>query len=372
MKFTTYSDEVITDKQIRIAVPSMIIGVGVLSLPGGIASATMGADGWVSLVIAGVSQMFIIYIMAKVASSFPKQSFLAFTSKLVSKPVAVILTLLFAIFYTGVAAYDLRMLGHTSEQYLFNHTPVEIVTLTFLLVVIYAVSGSRAGIMRLNILFLPTIFVALFIVLVLSIKFIDPSNVLPMFKTDIKGYWDGIRTSALSYIGVSIVLFYTAFVDKPKNIPKASVVGMIVPIIVYILVYLACILVFGQSATSHLLFPTVDLAKRLDLPGGILERMEAIFFTVWTLGVFTTAIMAFDIALLALQSLFKRIKKIHLIFMLSPILYYISMIPKNTSEIVLYGDYLASFLYIYGYVVAILLFIVLKARKGKTNEKKNP
>ena len=371
MKFHTYSDEMITYKQIRIAVPSMIIGVGVLSLPRGIASATLGADGWIPLVITGAMQMIIIYLMAKLASNFPKQTFLSYASKLVSKPVATILTLLFALFFIGVAAYDIRMLGHTSEQYLFTNTPVEVVTLTFLLVVIYAVAGSRAAIFRLNMVFLPIILIVLLVVLLLSFKFINFSNVLPVFETDLKGYWNGIRTSALSYIGVSIILFYTAFVDKPKKVPKAAAIGMCIPIIVYILVYVICILVFGQLATSHLLFPTVDLAKRVDLSGGILERMEAIFFTVWTLGVFTTAVMSFDMVILALQSIFRKMKKIHLVFILSPIMYYISMVPKNTNQIVVYGDYLATYLYIYGYIVTIGLIIIAKVRKGKSNEKRN-
>src|SRR5690625_3693706 len=145
MKFL-YSNETISDKELKIAIPSMIIGVGVLSLPSGIASVTVGSDGWIALLIAGILQMGVIWLMAKVASSFPKQSFLSYSAKLVSKPVAVVFTFTFAVYYICVTAYDIRMLGHISEQYLFKKTPVEVVMLAFLLVVVYAVSGSRVGI----------------------------------------------------------------------------------------------------------------------------------------------------------------------------------------------------------------------------------
>lgn len=369
MKFF-YNNDSISEKELKIAIPSMIIGVGVLSLPSGIASVTIGSDGWISILIAGLLQIVVVWMIAKVASRFPGQGFLAYTSKLISKPVAVIFTFIFAVFFICVTAYDIRMLGHTSEQYLFKNTPVEVVMLAFLLVVVYAVSGSRAGLFRLNLLFLPVIIVLAVILFLLSLKIMDVSNLQPAFQTDINGHLKGIYTSALSYIGISIVFFYTSFVSNPKNVPKVSIIGVTIPVIIYILVFLNCILVFGQIGTSHLLFPTVDLAKRIDLPGGMLERTEALFFTVWTMGVFTTAIMAFDVAIIALQSVFKQLKKMHIILFLSPLIYFIGALPKNTTQIILFGDYIATSMYIYGYTLAVLLFIIVKIRKGKTNEKK--
>src|SRR5699024_10733323 len=114
----------------------------------------------------------------------------------------------------------------------------------FLLVVVYAVSGSRVGIFRLNILFLPIILIVAIVVFLLSSKIMDISNLRPAFQTDIKGHMHGLYTSALSYIGISIILFYTSFVENPKNIPKVSIIGVTVPVVLYIVVYLNCILVF--------------------------------------------------------------------------------------------------------------------------------
>lgn len=202
-----YNNDTISAKELKIAIPSMIIGVGILSLPSGIASVTVGSDGWLSLLLAGLLQLGAIWLIAKVASNYPKQNFLTYTSKLLSKPVGIICTFLYAVIFTCVTAYDIRMLGHISEQYLFKNTPVEAVMLAFLLVVVYAVAGSRAGIFRLNILFFPIIIFVAIAVFALSFPLMDFSNLKPSFQTGIKGHLEGIYTSALSYIGVSIVFF---------------------------------------------------------------------------------------------------------------------------------------------------------------------
>ncbi|MFC5464289.1 GerAB/ArcD/ProY family transporter [Lederbergia graminis] len=367
MKSFEYGDEIISSKEFMIALPSMVIGVGVLSLPRDIASNTIGSDGWVALIVSGGISLVMIWLMAKLAAKFPRQSFFSYASIIVSKPIAMFISFLFGISYLFVLAYDIRVLGHTSQQYLFDETPVEIITLIFLFVVVYAVSGSRAAIFRLNVLFLPIIlFIALF-VLTANFKWLDFSNLMPAFNTDLKGHLKAIHASSLSYIGMSIVFFYIAFVDKPKKAPKLAMIGMVIPVGLYILVYSICLLVFGHTATSHLLYPTLDLAKRIELPGGILERVEAVFFVIWTMSVFTTAVMSFDIAILALNSIFKRIKKMQLIFILSPLCYYIGLIPKNTIQLNVFGNILGTYMISFVFIITISLSIIAKIRRVKSN-----
>ncbi|PAV27822.1 spore gernimation protein [Virgibacillus profundi] len=371
MRSFEYGDEKIGGKEIMIAIPSMVIGVGILSLPRSISVDTIGSDGWIVLVIGGLISVLMVWLMAKLASGFPHQSFFSYASTIVSKPVAIVLTFLFAILFISVAAYDIRTLGHISQQYLFDHTPVEVVTLSFLLVVVYAVAGSRAGLFRLNMLFLPIIIFIIAIVLVMNLKWLDLTNLLPVFQTDVKGYLKGIHTSSLSYMGISIVLFYIAFVDQPKKAPKMVVLGMSIPIVMYVLIYLTCLMVFGYTATSHLLFPTIDLAKRVELPGGILERVEAIFFVVWTMGVFNTTVMAVDVAIMALHSIFKKMKKMQLIFILSPVIYYIALFPRDTGQIILFGDFLGTYMVSFAFITTIVLIVIAKIRGVKPNDKTN-
>ncbi|WP_047984598.1 GerAB/ArcD/ProY family transporter [Ornithinibacillus californiensis] len=369
MKSLEYGDEKISEKEILIAIPSMVIGVGILSLPRRIADETIGSDGWIALVIAGAVCVLMIWLMAKLAARFPHQSFISYASIIVSKPIAKIITFLFAVLFISIAAFHIRVLGDTSQQYLFNQTPVEVVTLSFLLVVVYAVSGARAALFRLNMLFFPFIIFILLLVLIFNFRWIEPSNLLPVFQTNVKDYWKGIQTSTLSYMGFSIVLFYTAFARQPKKAPKIAVLGMTIPIVIYVFVYLTCLMVFGQISTSNLLFPTIDLAKRIELPGGILESVESVFFVVWTMGAFTTTAMALDVSILALSYIFNRMKKIGLVLILSPIVYYIALLPRDISQISLIAGLLGTIVISYSFLTTLVLFLIAKLRGVGRNDK---
>lgn len=59
MKWFTYADPKIGDKQIMIAVPSMLIGGGILTFPKFLAEETIGSDGWIVVVIGGLFTILV-------------------------------------------------------------------------------------------------------------------------------------------------------------------------------------------------------------------------------------------------------------------------------------------------------------------------
>lgn len=368
MKSFQYGDEKISKNQLMLAIPSVILGVDILQLPKDLAVDMDGADGWIVLIVGGAISLFLVWIMTRLALRFPKQTFFTYATSIVSKKVAIVLTFLFAVLFIGLAAFDIRVLGHTSQQYLFDNTPVEVVSLSFLFVVVYAISGSRAALFRLNMMFFPIIITVLLFVLLVNVKWVELSNLMPAFQTDVKGFGGGLKTSVLVYGGYSIVLFYLALVDQPKKASKHMMFGMVTPIVLYLLVYLFSLMIFGRTATSHLLYPTIDLAKRIEIPGGILERVEALFFIVWTMGVFAATIIAFDVAILALNSIFKRMKKIHFVLILSPIVYYLALFPKDISEVNMFGEIIRSAMVAFSSITVVALFLIAKLRKVGGND----
>lgn len=365
MKSFVYGDEKISDREIMIAVPSYVIGAGILLLPRELASVTTSSDGWIALLVGGVIAVIIMWLLAKLVVGFPNQSFFAFTSTILSKPVAVIISFIFAVVWLNVTAIQIRNIADMSRHYMFDRTPVEVIALCFLLVVVYAVSGSRAGLFRLNMLFLPIILFIALVVFVLNVGFFDPNQLLPMFETDIQGYLKGIHTGLRSYSGFVIVLFYIGLVDNPKKTPKMAAIGMSIPTVLYIMLFILCIGLFGNSVTSNLLYPTIELAENVEIPGGFFERFELLFFIIWIMAIFNTTSMALDIVVLSLNSIFKNTKKVNVIFVLTPIVYSISMFPQNKLEISSFGSIVFDTAVIYTLFIASVLFVVAKLKKVK-------
>ncbi|TRM11547.1 GerAB/ArcD/ProY family transporter [Lentibacillus cibarius] len=365
MKKFEYADDQIGDKELMIAIPSVVIGVGVLSLPRSLAESTNVADGLFVLLFGGLCVVFITWLVAKLAVQFPQESFFSYTTSVTSKPVAVIYTLLLSVYGLSMTAFETRVIAAVADQYLFNRTPFGIIALIFLLVVMYAVSGSRTGLFRLNMIFLPIIAFITLLVIIFNIGMFVPGNLFPVFTTDFSSQVSAFIESTNTFTGFGILLFYTSLVKSPRNVPKKAAAGMAFAVVLYIMIYVMCIGVFGNLATGNLLYPTVELAKDVQIPGGFLERFELLFFVIWIMAIFNTSIMAMDTAVFALNALFKKNRKMQLIFILSPLVYIVGMMPQNSNEI----DALGTFMGVLGAIatisVTVLLFIFLKLRARK-------
>lgn len=359
---------IISDRDILIAVITNIIGVLTLSLPKLIAKETVSSDGWLAIIIGGIISSIFALFVTKIAANFPNQSFYSYASYLLSKPIAKILTLIFTLQYFCITSFHVRKISALSHQYLFVNTPIEVISLSFLLAVVYAVSGSRAAIFRLNILFFPILIGGWLILILLPLGIVKFEDLLPVFQTDLKGYVKATYQTIASFGGFGIVLFYIALVKNPKNTPKMSAIGVLVPMFLNVILYIICIATFGNLTTRNLFFPPFDLSRSVEIPGVFFERFDSILFALWTIILFTTTLMAFDITIMTLMMVFNKIKKMTVIFVLSPIIFLASMLPKSYLELIKLNNYLSQFIVIYLLIVTLLLGVANKVKGGNQCE----
>src|SRR5690625_6124784 len=115
-----YADEKVNDGEIMIAIASMVIGVGVLSLPKDLSAVMKFADGWIVILIGGAITVFFTWLAARLALKFPHQSFMSYTTLITTKPVAIVLTFLFSILWLCITAFQIRKIADISKQYLFE------------------------------------------------------------------------------------------------------------------------------------------------------------------------------------------------------------------------------------------------------------
>jgi spore germination protein len=367
MRSFEYGDQEISTKEMAIAIASMIIGVGAFTLPRLVAETAKSSDGWIPILLSGAVALVFAWVAAKLTMRFPGLSFREYTGLIVTKPIAALLTFVMSGYFLMFTAYEVRAIADISKEYLFNKTPIEVIALAFLLVVVYAVSRSRAGLFRLNMLFLPIVMSVIMLVLFASIGFFEFGNLKPYFATDWKGLLQGGKASIFSLMGFEIVLFYAMLMNRPKQAPKAVLIGTAIPVPLYIFIYICSIGVFSVEATSQIEYPTIELAKEIRIPGEFFERMESLFFVIWTMTIFNTACMALDISIMALSSLFNRIGKFIWIILLSPLSYIIAMTPQDMVEFASYASMISYSGVGFGFTLPVVLLLVAKLRGVKGN-----
>ncbi|MER1999492.1 MAG: GerAB/ArcD/ProY family transporter, partial [Lysinibacillus sp.] len=233
---------------------------------------------------------------------------------------------------------------------------------------IYAASGSRAAIFRLNVLFFPFVIGGLILLVLVSIGAIKTENLLPVFETDMKGILEGTTSSLNAFLGFSIVLFYISLIKKPDHAPKMTVLGILWPFTFYIVIFVVCVGVFGNVTIDNLYYPIFELSKIVSIPGAFFERFDSILFIIWTIIVFTTSLMAFDIAVLLLNLIFPKFNKQTIVFILSPIIFFLAMLPKNFIQINSIAKYMAYIEISYIVFVIFLLGTMLLIKGVRAND----
>ena len=173
MKPFEYGDEEIGSREIGFAVSSTIIGIGALSMPRDIANQTLFSDGWIILLLGGLICAVLGWFVTRVAILFPKQNFVQYTSAHLTKPVAYTISSILVLTFAALTAYESRMISVISQTYLFSDTPIQLLSFFFLLVVIYGIAGSRAALLRLNVIFLPIVLIAIVLLSLLNINLVN-------------------------------------------------------------------------------------------------------------------------------------------------------------------------------------------------------
>ncbi|WP_027088259.1 GerAB/ArcD/ProY family transporter [Cohnella panacarvi] len=367
MKPFDYADAKIGTREMAILISSIILGVGVLTMPRSIAQITKSSDGWVSILIAGAIAIFFALIASKLASKFPGRTFYEFASSVVTKPIAIVITAAFSAYFIGYGAYETRMIANISKQYLFDQTPVEVIAFVFIAVMAYSVSGTQIALLRLNVLFLPIVLFILLFVLVFSTNLFEVNHLKPFFVTKSFDLIGASKESVFSFLGFEMVLFYAFLMRKPAKAPIASVIGVLIPLVLYLLVYIIAIGVFTNEGTANVQYPTVELAKEVELPGEFFERFESLFFTIWIMTVFNTASISIDVALACMRSILVSVRKPVAISGIIPVVYFIGMTPQTIGEVSLFGEWLSYIGIVLVGVVPTSLLIVSKARGIKGN-----
>jgi spore germination protein len=139
----------ISKVEIAVKLISMILGVGILTLPRGLAVETGTADGWISIIISGLLVILLLLFYVRIQRKFPSLTLLEFLAQgRLGKVAAKVLAFLFIIYFLFSVCYVIRMLSVVVKIYLLEQTPPEMIVGLVVLTSAYAVSKGLQGIIH--------------------------------------------------------------------------------------------------------------------------------------------------------------------------------------------------------------------------------
>ena len=318
--------------QITAVVTESVIGLITLSIPQ-IAADTAGIDGVFATFSAGILSAAMAGIIVLLCRRFPNQTVIEFSQEILGKFLGRLYGAAFAAYCLLVSAVIIRGFADALKVLLLPKTPLEFVMITMLLLCIYCVVGGISTIAKICEIFLLPVIGVIGLIILFNVPDVEMFRFRAVFSNGLMPILQGISSIAIAYLGYEILFFLSPVMKNKNKIVSYGIAGMVVPIIIYTSLVFVAIGIDGALATSDLIYPTVQLARRIALLGSFIEKFDIFFIIFWILAVFTSAITFLYMASISVTRLAGLRNYKPFIFMLVPFIYIIAILPQNIVQI---------------------------------------
>ncbi|TXK77360.1 GerAB/ArcD/ProY family transporter [Paenibacillus sp. N3.4] len=202
--------------------------------------------------------------------------------------------------------------------------------------------------------------------IVLSLKDFEFDNIRPVLGDGVVPVLKGIKTSFIAYSGFEIMLIFTAFMKEPQKAVKSMMLGISVVIILYTLVVLISFGTLTVEEVKTVTWPTMTVAKNIELPGEFFERFESLFSVLWVLSMYTAFVPFQYVASFGLGQVLKKDYRIF-VYATLPVIYIVAIYPRDLNSVFKLGDFI-GYLALFTIIIMPLIFWVILMLRGKSVE----
>jgi len=361
------NNETISNTQLKKMLIFDMISISIMILPG-IAAAGAGKDGLIAIILgsllAVVYSFFFLYASGKI-----KGEYIEFSKKTAGKFLTYIFGILYMIKLLFSCWFTLSLFSEIINNTLLPDTNIKIIIFSLIFVSIYAASKGIEVRSRITEVFFFIVMIPLIILFILGLKRVEFTNLFPLFTAN---SGDMINTSyfvLLTYSAVEMLMFtipvHTAPEDKEKrfgSVIKAVIAAAVMNLIVFILV----LGLLGLTGASQQLTSSITIMQLIQIPGGFVQRQDAIMLTVWMLSIFTV-LSAYFYYLFKITSNFIRIKNKNGMLIIFGILFFLLSFIKIPVETIFhyFGKYMTYIGLPQSICIPLIIIIASKIKSGK-------
>lgn len=359
--------ESISSYQASAIISNTTLGASMLVLPRSMAQAASTPDGWIALLLMSV--IYIVFIFANVLmmKKVPFSSYYDYTNEGLGKWLGTIANLLIIIYFLGVASYEVRSMSEMVKFFLLQNTPIAVTMLSFILVGFYLVIGGIGDFARLCPFFLIVTLIILFVAYGLSVQEFELDNLRPVLGEGFSPVFQSFNASAISFVGIEMMLFMPAYMKSQKHTFAYGAVGFLIPAIIYIFTYILVVGALTVKETATLTWPTIALFQSFDIQGIFIERIESFLLIVWLVQLYTSFVGYTFFAAMGVSKLTKFPKKV-VLGLMAVVIYLAAIFPKDVDTVRVYLAYVNNLFFLLFGILPFLLFIIVffKRRRKAT------
>ncbi|CAN7255068.1 endospore germination permease [Paenibacillus sp. LjRoot153] len=339
------------------------IGIAVLSFPYDLHKAA-GADGWISVLVAGACVQLILVAYALLCQRFPRQNLYQFVPLIVGKYFGNVINMVYILHFTFTSCLILLMEMTFVELWILPHTNPGLVIVANFIVCLYMAKENIRIIARYNALITLLVFVMLAIMMT-NFSTMDYRYLLPVGQEGLHAILLGVKSSLLSFLGFEVVLVLNSDIQaKGKSLIPPILWANGLATAFFLIIVLICYTNFSPESINYIPQPVPYYLNGISLP--FLERLDLLFLSIWLVKVTSTQISYLYSAGKGLGYLFHRNEHSKAIYYLVPLVCLTGIFWRSENKVQFLEQITQydSFI-IFGIPIVLLLVAWLSGERGR-------
>lgn len=279
------ANEKITTRQFQILILLETFGTGVIILPRR-AAEYAAQDGW--LIVAGLTALALLIgaLLTSAARIFPSASFITYTRRILTRPVAYAagICLLFKLLVG--AGLELRLFADITRQTILKNTPMPAVCALMLLTAAYAAARGMETRARVGEILGYLVVLPLLLFFVIAFFDIDLSNLQPLLITPPGRIVSGTLRLGYIFTGLESLLLVFPYLNHTREGRRSALRAIALGGLLIVLITLITIAKFGPDDLAAQPWPVLRMMDMLNIPGSFIERQDALVFSFWIISLF--------------------------------------------------------------------------------------
>lgn len=352
----------ISKKQLAFFTIQTAIGEGALTVPFSVHSEA-SMDGWISMLLAGFATHLVIILIWMICRKYPKMTMIEFLPQMAGKFVGHLISVLYIIYFIGIASVILMNYCRIINAWIFPMTPKWVI-MTLMMVTSYYLAKER---LKIIVRFETLISILLIIIIILIIFPFSKGNplyIFPIGQSGIGNMIRGMREAVITLAGFEVLLMvYPQVKGNDGAILKTMLISYIFVTLFYVLIILSCFMFFSPEELNIIPEPVLYMLKAFSFR--IVERSDLLFLSLWVVIVMTSIVNYVFLASTGITQILKtgNSSKVTLLVIAACLL--IALLPHNflfISKLNKWFSYFALFM-IYLLPLTLFLLSILRGRR---------
>jgi spore germination protein KB len=264
-------------------------------------------DAWLAILLGGLIGMVIISLVHFFVYRFPDKNMFQVFELCIGRKITIVCTLMYIIYYLYLSSRVIRDFGELMATAILPNTPIEMMSLTFCLLMGYIMYLGIEVLARTSEVFTPYIFgffllLAIFLFASGSVEF---NQIQPILGEGIKPVIKTALTKLAFFPFGEMIAFsviYASLSNKKYSL-RVSIVGVGLATLLLSASSLLMIVSLGVDSVSRSNFPLLSTARVVSI-GNFIERIDALVVFMIMLGVFIKGSLFFYCGLKGLEYIF--------------------------------------------------------------------